>query len=177
MCLTGTCIKNKYDVQKFYSFLKSGLKDFIFHVYFKTVFKQNVRNFVTKSGKLSMVGRFIAWEFVRTAKTLLYWWFKWLIPTRIYKHVIIDIESLLENDDVIKWKHLRRYWHFVLGTSPVTCEFPSQKASDAELWFFSLICTWTNGWVNSRDAGDLRRHRAHYDVTVMRYCDLLCRPT
>ena len=26
---------------------------------------------------------------------------------------------------------------------------------------------WTNGWVNSRDAGDLRRHRAHYDVNVM----------
>ena len=26
---------------------------------------------------------------------------------------------------------------------------------------------WTNGWVNNRDAGDLRRHRSHYDVTVM----------
>ena len=24
-----------------------------------------------------------------------------------------------------------------------------------------------NGWVNNREAGDLRRHRAHYDVTVM----------
>ena len=32
---------------------------------------------------------------------------------------------------------------------------------------FSLICTWTNGWVSNRDAADLRRHRAHYDVTVM----------
>ena len=32
---------------------------------------------------------------------------------------------------------------------------------------FSLLCTWTNGWVNSRDAGDLRRHRAHDDFTVM----------
>ena len=28
---------------------------------------------------------------------------------------------------------------------------------------FSLICTWTNGWANNQDAGDLRRHRAHYD--------------
>ena len=27
---------------------------------------------------------------------------------------------------------------------------------------FSLICAWTNGWKNDRDAGDLRRHRAHY---------------
>ena len=32
---------------------------------------------------------------------------------------------------------------------------------------FSLICAWTNGWVNNQDAGDLKRHRAHYDVTVM----------
>ena len=32
---------------------------------------------------------------------------------------------------------------------------------------FSLICAWTNGWVNNREAGDLRRHRAHYDIIVM----------
>ena len=32
---------------------------------------------------------------------------------------------------------------------------------------FSLICAWTNDWVNNRDAGDLRRHHAHYDVSVM----------
>ena len=31
----------------------------------------------------------------------------------------------------------------------------------------SLICAWTNSWANNRDAGDLRRHRAH--VTVMGY--------
>ena len=24
-----------------------------------------------------------------------------------------------------------------------------------------------NCWVNNREAGDLRRHRAHYDVTIM----------
>ena len=27
---------------------------------------------------------------------------------------------------------------------------------------------WTNGWGNNWDAGELRRNRAHYDVTVMR---------
>ena len=32
---------------------------------------------------------------------------------------------------------------------------------------FSLICAWINGWENSRMVGDLRRHRAHYDVIVM----------
>ena len=36
---------------------------------------------------------------------------------------------------------------------------PRTKASDAELWIY--------GWANNREAGDLRRYRAHYDVTVM----------
>ena len=31
----------------------------------------------------------------------------------------------------------------------------------------SLICAWTNGWVNTRDTGYFRRHRAHHDVTAM----------
>ena len=41
-------------------------------------------------------------------------------------------------------------------------------------WLFSLICAWTNGWINNRGAGDLRRHRANYDVIVMYKIDLLC---
>ena len=32
---------------------------------------------------------------------------------------------------------------------------------------FSLICVWINGWVNNREAGELRRYRAHCDVSVM----------
>ena len=32
---------------------------------------------------------------------------------------------------------------------------------------FSLICVWINDWVNNREAGDLRCHRAHCDVIVM----------
>ena len=32
---------------------------------------------------------------------------------------------------------------------------------------FSLNCVRINGWVNSSEAGDLRRHPAHYDVTVI----------
>ena len=43
---------------------------------------------------------------------------------------------------------------------------PCTKASDAELWCF-LWSVWINGWVNNPEAGDLRRYRAHYDVTVM----------
>ena len=32
---------------------------------------------------------------------------------------------------------------------------------------FSLICACTNSRVNDRDVGDLRRRRAHHNVTVM----------
>ena len=44
---------------------------------------------------------------------------------------------------------------------------PSTKASDAEVWCFLWSAPWINGWVNNGEAGDLRRHRAHHDVTVM----------
>ena len=49
-----------------------------------------------------------------------------------------------------------------------TCHrlIPHTKASDAELWCFLRSAPWINGRVNNREAGDLRRHRAHYDVIV-----------
>ena len=42
---------------------------------------------------------------------------------------------------------------------------------------FSLICAETNGHVNNRDAGNFRRHRAHYDVTVMIHRSFYCHHT
>ena len=45
-------------------------------------------------------------------------------------------------------------------------EFPAQRPMTRN-FDVSLICVWTNGWVNNHKAGDLRRYRAHYDVTVM----------
>ena len=52
------------------------------------------------------------------------------------------------------------------GNSPVTGEYPAQRPVT---WSFDvfLICAWINCWVNNREAGDLRCHHAHYDVTVM----------
>ena len=58
-------------------------------------------------------------------------------------------------------------------TGPLCGEFtghrwiPRTKASDAELWCFLWSAPRINGWVNNREAGDLRRQRAHYDVIVM----------
>ena len=70
------------------------------------------------------------------------------------------------HDDVIKWKHFPRYWPFVRGIHRSSVNFP-HKGQWRGTSMFSLICPWTNGWVNNRDAGPLWRHRVHYDVTVM----------
>ena len=52
------------------------------------------------------------------------------------------------------------------GNSPVPVNSPHKGQWHWAL-MFSLICAWINDWVNNREAGDLRRHRGHYDVTVM----------
>ena len=53
-----------------------------------------------------------------------------------------------------------------VGNSPVTGEFPHKGQWRGAL-MFSLIWAWLNDWANNREAGDLRRHRTHYDVVVM----------
>ena len=70
------------------------------------------------------------------------------------------------HDDVIKWKHFPRNWPFVRGIhrSPVNSPHKGQWRGAL---MFSLICVWINDWVNNRAAGDLRRYRARYDVSVM----------
>ena len=72
---------------------------------------------------------------------------------------------MVSHDDVINWKHFPRFWPLVRGIhrSPVN---PSHKYQWREALMFSLICARINGWVNNGEAGDLRRHRAHYDVIV-----------
>ena len=80
--------------------------------------------------------------------------------------VNITIWRCLYHDDIIKWKHFPRYWPFVrrIQRSPVNSPHSGQWRGAL---MFSLICVWINDWVNNREAGDLRRYRAHYDVIVM----------
>ena len=73
---------------------------------------------------------------------------------------------LPQHDDVIKWKHFPRYWPFVRGIRRSPVNSP-RKGQWRGALMFSLICAWINGWVNNREAGYLRRHRTHDDVTVM----------
>ena len=76
------------------------------------------------------------------------------------------------HDDVIKWKHVTslafvrgiHWWLRAIHRSPVNSPYTDQWRGAL---MFSLICAWTNGWVNNQDAGELKCHRTHYDVTVM----------
>ena len=74
--------------------------------------------------------------------------------------------SFSSHDDVIKWKQFPRYWPFVRGIHRGPVNSPHKGQWRGAL-MFSLICAQINIWVNNREAGDLRRHHAHYDVTVM----------
>ena len=57
-------------------------------------------------------------------------------------------------------------------TGPLCGEFtchwwiPLTKVKKRRALMFSLICAWINGWVSNLEAGYLRRHRSHYDITV-----------
>ena len=86
-----------------------------------------------------------------------------IIPLRLWH---LASQQRWRHDDVIKWKHFPRNWPFVWGIhrSPVNSPHKGQWRGAS---MFSLICAWINGWVNNREAGDLRRYRSHYDVTVM----------
>ena len=104
---------------------------------------------------------FFGWECILFIKAHLYGGHSLLIS---WSSTYIYISYF--HDDVIQWKYVPRYWPFMWGIhrSPVNSLHKDQWRGT---WMFSLICALTNGWVNNQDAGDLRRHRAHYDVTVM----------
>ena len=72
------------------------------------------------------------------------------------------------HDDVIKWNHFPHHWPFVRGIHRSPVNYPP-KGQWLGALMFSLFCAWINVWVNNREAGDLRRHRAYYDVIVMQH--------
>ena len=68
------------------------------------------------------------------------------------------------------WRHQMKtflpHWPFAQGIhrSPVNSPHKGQWRGAL---MFSLICIWINGWVNNREAGDLRHYGTHYDVALM----------
>ena len=91
---------------------------------------------------------------------LLYYVLLWCIMSLSWTY------TWWRHDDVIKRKHFPRYWPFMRGIhrSPVNSPHKGQWRGALT---FPLIYAWINSWVNNSEDGDLRRHHAHYDVTVM----------
>ena len=68
------------------------------------------------------------------------------------------------------WRHQMETFSALLALctgnslSPVNSPHKGQRRCAL---MFPLIGAWINDWVNNREAGDMIRHRAHYDVTIM----------
>ena len=69
------------------------------------------------------------------------------------------------------WRHQMEtfscYWPFVCGFHRSPTKSPHKGQWRRGFRFPLISAPWINGWVSNREAGDLRRYRAHYDVTVM----------
>ena len=84
-----------------------------------------------------------------------------------WSYVFLALTHRCNHDDVIKWKHFPRYWPFSVRGIPRSPVNSPHKGQWRGALMFSLICACINGWVNNRKAGDVRRHRIHYDVIVI----------
>ena len=94
------------------------------------------------------------------------------VPERYRLECTVVIEWLYSariHDDVIKWKHFPRYWPIVRGIHRSPVNYPHKGQWRGALMSF-FICARINGWVDNGNAGDLRRHRAHYDISAMLLC-------
>ena len=88
------------------------------------------------------------------------------ILTPMYKYNELNPWASVIHDDIMKLKHFPRYWPFVRGIHRSPGNSP-HKGQWRRAFIYFLICAWINGKVNNREAGDLRRYRDHYDVTVV----------
>ena len=62
---------------------------------------------------------------------------------------------------------LLRHQMETFSASLALCGKSPPKGQWGGALMFTLICAWINVWVNSREAGDFRRHCAHYDIIIM----------
>ena len=84
-------------------------------------------------------------------------WHPWFITLHKNKTSDIVTDNSFQNNQGQWWRHQMETF---------TVNSPHKGQWRGSL-MFSLICVWINGWINNREAGDLRRYRAHFDVIVM----------
>ena len=103
--------------------------------------------------------------------------FNHVISQTCYFVEVSRITNITNSRKHFYWKPYRTWWRHQMETFSALLVFvrgfqrlPVDSAHKGQ-WrgalLFSLICTWTNGWANNRDAGDLRRHCVNYDINVM----------
>ena len=152
------CHFRKHDL-----FITIGLFCTIFQVPGKPSSNYGVQDYATsekENVKYSVIGRRVF--SCRNLRAYILFWFNvilWFL-TQHPSHIEYG------HDNVIKWKHVPRYWAFVREIHRLPENSP-HKGQWRKALMFSLICARLNGRVINREAGDLRRHRTHYDVTVM----------
>ena len=90
-----------------------------------------------------------------------------LISARLNKMLNIVPFGAATNDLLLSCKvnHLLLIlWHtYKTFRSPM---YSPHKGQCRGTLMFSLVCAWTSGWPNSQDAGNLRCHRAHFDIIL-----------
>ena len=138
---------------------------------FLTCKRDPIRKYLKVSRVLPVETRYI--DIWLPALYILKLWLKHQFTGMDYGHVVcrikhnkmckketrqnLDCDCNDKHVDVMKWKLCPRNWWI-----------PRTKADWRGALMFSLICVWINGWENNREAGDLRRYHAHYDVIVMK---------
>ena len=163
---------------------------------FKLIFFQllvqanNIENRMYSPRKGSMKRKSFQWhDIIMLSTTILFMWWISVLARQINDHMMqgdmrdhnnthhntlkLELPDISKttipsafHDDVINWKHFQRYWPVVRGIHRWPVNYP-HKGQWRGVLMFSLICASINGWVNNREAGDLRRYRTHNDVIVM----------
>ena len=117
---------------------------------------------ISDLGYMRQEHRCLQWSRYRYHRT------SWCILYILWYIVCERLCCILYHDDVIKWKHFPRYWPFVRGIHRWPVNSP-HKGQWRRALMFPLSCFRIYEWANNREAGDLRRLLAHYDVTVMMF--------
>ena len=96
-------------------------------------------------------------------------WHVTFFTPQVMQHIRIIME-VISHQKFSLWRHQMETFSALLALwgwihqSPVNSPHKGQWRGAL---LFSLICAWINGWVNNRESGDVRRHRAYYNVIVM----------
>ena len=89
--------------------------------------------------------------------TIIWWW----VSAKVHDSIRLEMHLFMMTSS-----NFLRYWPFARGMHRLPVNSPHKGQWRGAL-MLSFIYAWINSWVNNREADDFRRHRAHYDVSVM----------